>query len=250
MQNVTRFSAKAEQYEQYRWPFWPKAIEALLEICGLGPGTTAADIGSGTGMLTQLLLQAGLNVIAIEPNREMRAIAEQKLAAYDHFTSVAALSDATGLANHSVAVATVGRALHWLPAEPTRAEFLRIVKPGGCLAILATTYGDIALRDAVRAVQLEANGWDVANGKRSQTQVPFEFYFGGTHYQSFSFPGTITEDWDRFFGRLCSYSSAPDAGSLLFPRYEQAAQDVFNRFAIDGRLLVSIPTELIVGTLS
>jgi SAM-dependent methyltransferase len=247
--NVSRFSAKANQYEPYRWPFSPEAIESLLNIGGLDLAATVADVGSGTGMLSRTLLQAGLNVIAVEPNDEMRAVAERNLAAHAGFTSVAAYSDATSLPNHSVDLITVGRALHWLPAASTREEFLRIVKPGGSLAILATSYGDCELRDATRAIQLEANGWDVAHGKRNQPQMPFEFYFGGTHFQSLSFPMTVTEDWPRFFGRLCSYSSAPDSGDPLFSRYEKSAEELFNRFAIDGQIVISTSTDMYVGTI-
>jgi SAM-dependent methyltransferase len=65
-----RFSSRVCDYASYR-PGYPTAVAALLrDRCGLGPGTVVADLGSGTGRLTQLLLDAG----CAPARREIRRI--------------------------------------------------------------------------------------------------------------------------------------------------------------------------------
>ncbi len=89
LNSTERFSSRVENYVKYR-PSYPAAVLELLSVrCGLAATSTVADVGSGTGILTELLLETGAEVFAIEPNREMRAAAERLLSDYGRFRSVA-----------------------------------------------------------------------------------------------------------------------------------------------------------------
>ena len=78
-QPTERFGSRVADYVRYR-PTYPHAVLALLErACGLGPASVIADVGSGTGILSALLLESGAQVIGVEPNGPMRAAAEQLL---------------------------------------------------------------------------------------------------------------------------------------------------------------------------
>ena len=70
--------------------------------CGLGAQAVVADLGSGTGILTRLLLASGAQVIGVEPNDGMRAAAESALAGNARFRSVRGSAEATTLAAESV----------------------------------------------------------------------------------------------------------------------------------------------------
>ena len=71
-----RFSDRVENYRRYR-PSYPRAVIDLIKsTAALSDGSAVADIGSGTGILTRLLLEAGLEVTAVEPNEAMRLAAE------------------------------------------------------------------------------------------------------------------------------------------------------------------------------
>lgn len=247
MNSVERFSSKARYYARYRWPFDPAAVERIVSLAGLSPGATAVDMAAGTGAVSRLLLAAGLRVIAVEPNATMRAAADQDLAGSPNYTSIDALSDDTGLPAGSVELITVGRALHWLPAEATRREMVRILQPGGWVAILSLPSRHDDLLAATRAIQTAPNGWEVGGGYPAQPKTPPAFYFGGDHYQTLEFPSTVTETWEQFFGRLLSYSSAPAADAPRLERLCQAAKEVFDRFAVDGRLQIPVATEVIIG---
>jgi len=75
-----RFSSRVDDYAKYR-PGYPADLIALLQReVSLSPETILADVGSGTGILTELFLRAGNRVIGVEPNPDMRAAAERLLA--------------------------------------------------------------------------------------------------------------------------------------------------------------------------
>src|SRR5260370_37277837 len=90
-----------------------------------------ADLGSGTGILSELFLKHGHRVFGVEPNREMRSAGERLLAKYPEFSSIDATAEATTLVNASIDFITAGQAFHWFDREKARPEFARILKPGG-----------------------------------------------------------------------------------------------------------------------
>src|SRR5919107_2352155 len=97
-----RFSNRATDYAKYR-PGYPREILSFLEEkCGLTNGSVVADVGSGTGILSKLLLQNGNRVLGIEPNEEMRRAAEGLLGPHPCFESVAGAAEATTLVDGSV----------------------------------------------------------------------------------------------------------------------------------------------------
>src|ERR1700687_5149263 len=92
-----RFSSRVSNYVRYR-PGYPAAvIDLLKKECGLTPSTIVADVASGTGIFTRMLLENGNRVFGVEPNAEMRKAGEEFLRAYSHFTSVAATAGSTPL---------------------------------------------------------------------------------------------------------------------------------------------------------
>lgn len=123
-------------YVLYR-PGYPKELlELLARECGLMPDSRIADIGSGTGLLSALLLESGCEVFGVEPNREMRLAGEQALAGQARFHSVDGRSEATTLADGSIDIVTAAQAFHWFEPEATRAEFRRILKPEGWVVLV------------------------------------------------------------------------------------------------------------------
>ena len=74
-----RFSSRADNYARYRPSYPAAAIDLLSARCGLVAGARVADLGSGTGILSALLLERGAQVFAVEPNDAMRACAEARL---------------------------------------------------------------------------------------------------------------------------------------------------------------------------
>ncbi len=67
-----RFSGKVDDYANYR-PSYPKECTRFLQqYFNITEDSVIADIGSGTGILTKLLLDLDCEVVAVEPNDQMR----------------------------------------------------------------------------------------------------------------------------------------------------------------------------------
>ena len=136
MKPTGRFSRRVENYIKYR-PGYPEAVlETLRAECGLTPQTVVADIGSGTGILAEMFLRNGNLVYGVEPNREMREAGERLLRGYPGFTSVEGTAQAATLADTSVDFIAAGQSLHWFDLEAAQAEFERVLKPRGRVAIV------------------------------------------------------------------------------------------------------------------
>ncbi len=83
--NEERFSGKAKTYAKFRPKYPEEFIEYLYNELGFEKESIIADIGAGTGIFTEQLLKKGSTVFAVEPNEDMRRIAEENLSKYKKF---------------------------------------------------------------------------------------------------------------------------------------------------------------------
>src|SRR5215831_3654027 len=111
--STLRFSTRVDNYIRFRPGYPPAVLDLLRAECGLTPATAIADIASGTGIFTRMLLNNGNPVYAVEPNPEMCCAAERLLATYPNFFSVDGPAEATTLPDHSVDLVTAAQAAHW-----------------------------------------------------------------------------------------------------------------------------------------
>jgi trans-aconitate methyltransferase len=130
-----RFAAQALDYDHYRPRYPDDVFDDLVESAGLSVGDTVLEIGAGTGIATQPLVERGLDVTAIEPATALAAVAEAKLADRVHFFS-GRFEDFSS--DSSVKLLAAFNAWHWI--EPRSAVELaaRMVEPGGSLALVWT----------------------------------------------------------------------------------------------------------------
>ncbi|MEA5617988.1 class I SAM-dependent methyltransferase [Cronbergia sp. UHCC 0137] len=246
-----RFSSKVKQYTRYRWNYAPEAIAWIFAITQCSRDIVVADIGSGTGMLTEHFINKVRRIFAIEPNRMMREVAEKNLGQYSSFFSIDGLSDATGLADKSVDLITIARAIHWFPSEATKKELQRIIKPDGWLVIMDIRCTNEDLINALNVIRTEENGWDTQGDKYRLNNLPLSFYYGNENYLTMNFEDGKTENWDDFMGRLSSISSCPAQEHPLYDNFEKAAREVFNLFSADGdRLIFNIATQVNLGQIN
>lgn len=129
---LSAFSQRGGDYAKYRPTYPPAVIDTILQGLGEPAQLTAADIGAGTGIASRLLAERGIRVFAIEPNASMQGAAQSHpLVAFRDATA-----EQTSLPTASVELITSFQAFHWFNPEPTLAEFRRILKPSGRLAII------------------------------------------------------------------------------------------------------------------
>ncbi|MCS7282637.1 MAG: SAM-dependent methyltransferase, partial [Anaerolineae bacterium] len=66
------FDDVASQWDQMRQSFFSEAVrEKALAAAGVQSGKIAADLGAGTGFITEGLVLAGLRVIAVDQSDAM-----------------------------------------------------------------------------------------------------------------------------------------------------------------------------------
>ncbi|HED03359.1 MAG TPA: class I SAM-dependent methyltransferase [Candidatus Fraserbacteria bacterium] len=247
-----RFSSRVENYIKYRPHYPPAVIATLREECQLASAALIADIGSGTGLLTELFLQSGNQVFAVEPNREMRAAGERLLRNYPGFHSVAGRAEATTLADQSVGFVVAGQAFHWFDRQKARSEFCRILRPAGWVMLVWNEREDRAtpfLMAYEQLLQRYATDYVQVNHKQVDEATLADFY-GVQGFKSETFSQRQDFDYAGVRGRLLSSSYTPEVG---YPDYEPMLAElskVFQAHEINGRVRFEYTTRMYYGQLS
>ena len=248
--STARFSNRVADYVKYR-PSYPAALrDALVHDVGIVADSIVADVGSGTGISTDLLRQIGCTVYAVEPNADMRQAAEQRFAGDACVHSVNGRAEATGLEDASVDAIVAGQAFHWFTRAETRREFARILRPGGTLSIfwnVRQTDTTPFLR-AYEALHREY-GTDYAEIHHVMSDDELRLFFGDAHEtRTFAYEQVL--DFESVSGRLTSSSYVPHAGHPNFEPMIAALRRIFDAHAEDGRVRVLYDTELYFGVLA
>ena len=96
MNPTERFNNRAENYKKFRPSYPPDVLDPLKKV-GLTSDSIVVDLGSGTGIFTEILLSAGCKVHAVEPSPTMRATAEEKLSKLPNYVSINGTAENTTL---------------------------------------------------------------------------------------------------------------------------------------------------------
>ncbi len=244
-----RFSSRVGNYVKYR-PSYPAAIIDLLAVeCGLTPDSIVADVGSGTGLLSELFLKAGNRVWGIEPNREMRAAGEQLLRGYDRFASIAATAEATTLPDRSVDFITAGQAFHWFDRVRAGPEFARILKPEGWL-VLIWNERRIDSTPFLRAYEQLLYTYATDYGQVDHKQVDLDVIraaFPAAAFKSRSFDNHQRFDLEGVQGRLLSSSYAPEAGHPNHAPMLAELASIFEAYQQNGEIVFEYDTRVYYG---
>ena len=132
--NEDKFTRKAGIYDKYISSYPAELIDYLYSKIGFSKDSVIADIGSGTGKFSRLLLDKGSTVYCVEPNDDMRQIAENELgsnAGYKDFISINATAEYTGLPEKSIDFITAAMSFHWFNRTKFNIECRRILKENG-----------------------------------------------------------------------------------------------------------------------
>lgn len=92
---------------------------------------TVADVGAGTGKLTENLSEIGLHGFAVEPNDAMREEGKKLFQDKSSFQWSKGTAEETGLLDGCVDWVLMGSSFHWADTALALEEFHRILKPGG-----------------------------------------------------------------------------------------------------------------------
>ena len=250
--HTERFSTRAENYARYRPSYPEQVLDLLREQCGLTPDSIVADVGSGTGILSELFLRNGNTVCAVEPNREMREAAERLLSHYERFHSINGTAESTGLPDRSVHFVTAGQAFHWFDPDRARVEFARILSPGGWTVLVwndRRTGSTPFLREYQQLLHDHAPEYERVTHK--QLGGPdFDRLFGPGGYRSASFPNSQQFDFDGLRGRLLSSSYALEPGQPGHDAMMARLREIFDQHRQNGKVSFEYDTQVFFGRLS
>jgi SAM-dependent methyltransferase len=122
----------AMHYDELRPEYAPEAVAWVAERGGIVPGSRIVDLAAGTGRLSGRFLQLGVDLIAVEPAANMRAVLEKR---FPSIHAIVATAESMPLDDGAVDAVVVGNAFHHFDRAPAMAEIRRILRPGGALGV-------------------------------------------------------------------------------------------------------------------
>src|ERR1700692_4261436 len=249
---TARFSDRVENYVRYRPGYPPEVLDLLRDECGLGPSHVVADIASGTGAFTHLLLENGNSVLAVEPNTAMRemGIRQFESVGSNRLVSVAGTAEETTLRSVSIDFVTAAQAAHWFDLPRARAEFVRILRPGGWCVLIwneRRTASTPFLRDYEHL--LLTYGTDYKEVRHEHTTATIHQFFAPARFEERVFSLSQRFDYEGCAGRLLSSSYAPLEGHPSHEPMMKELQRIVRDHEKDGEVEFEYDTRVFYGHL-
>ncbi len=194
-------------------------------------------------------MRNGNEVFGVEPNQEMRQAGEQQLRDSRLFTSIDGCAEATTLSGGSVDRVVAGQAFHWFDRPRAKAEFRRILRPPGWVALIwnerktDTTPFLIAYEGLLKNFATDYSAID----HRNITDEIIAEFFRPAGFTLKTYENQQVFDFTGLKGRLLSSSYAPPPAH---PRHEAmlaALSTIFQRHQTDDRVAFDYATKMYVG---
>lgn len=247
--STKRFSNRVADYIKYRPTYPAQMVDHLRKSMGLSAASVVADIGAGTGILTEILLQNVKRVFAVEPNINMRMSAEDYLGRYKNFTSVNATAEATGLEDSFFDFVFVAQAFHWFDREKSRHEFARILKPEGQLVLIwndRELHAKPFLQDYEALILKFSTDYKEVREK-NRSEADMQAVFEPKSYRHMIFKNQQVFDFAGLLGRLCSSSYMPKPGERNFEAMKSELRALFEKHNKNGKVRIDYSTNFYSG---
>jgi hypothetical protein len=184
----------------------------------------------------------------------MRGEAERALGGWANFRSVAATAEATTLADGSVNFVTAGQAFHWFDPPRARAEFKRILTPGGFVALvwndrrLDNSPFAGAYQQIIAEHRTEPTSANWRHNAAAEAEKLRDF-FGMAGCRTRSFENAQRLDRAALVDRITSTSYMPMPPDPRHDALLRAANAVFDRHQENGTVVISYATNVYFGKL-
>ncbi|WP_227014047.1 class I SAM-dependent methyltransferase [Paenibacillus psychroresistens] len=234
---------------KYRPSYPQEAIDYLFNTVGLNSESEIADIGAGTGIFTQLLLQRGSHVTAVEPNQAMREAAGHMLAGESRYTSVTGSAEETQLQSDSVDYIVCAQAFHWFDQAAAQLEFRRVLKSGGKAALIWNSRlrkGSAFLEQYEQLLNKFGSDYAKVNHSNISQDALIAFFKQG-EMKVGRFKISQKVDFDGLTGRLLSSSYIPEIGHPSYEPMMVELSGIFERNNQHGTVSIDYETEVYWG---
>ncbi len=137
MMSKKYFDEVAQEWDEMRNSFFSEAVrEKAISIANVETGKIAADIGAGTGFITEGLIRKGLQVIVVDQSEMMLSEMKKKFINVREIDYRVGEADKLPIPNETVDYSFANMYLHHVETPPKAIrEMVRILKPGGKLVI-------------------------------------------------------------------------------------------------------------------
>jgi SAM-dependent methyltransferase len=206
------FDQVAEAYDDVRPGYPASLVDLAVERGSLVEGSRVLEVGCGTGKLTELLVERGLRVDAVDPGPNMIEAARRRVGATAAVTfHVGRFEDVT-LPEEAFEAVFAGTAFHWVDPEIGWAKAASHLKPAGLLALLAyMTVQDessAAAEEGFLAV-LRKHAPELADGWRPVREL--DVILAGVRGRE----GNVSEVWDWVMSESRHRVASPTAAGLF-----------------------------------
>lgn len=246
---TSRFSNRVSNYVKYRPGYPDEVLTYLQKECHLTHSSVIADIGSGTGIFTKLLLDRGYKAYAVEPNEAMRHEAEKQLKHYSDFYSVNGTADATTLPAKSNDLIVCAQAFHWFNTPKTKIEFKRILTPHGHVALIWNNRSVDADNFAIAyelLLKQQSSDYESVN-HQNLTETDFANFFHDGEYTFIKYPNFQVFNLDQLTGRAFSSSYLPAQDTTAGRALGIKLKDIFEQYQTNGTVRFHYDTEIYLG---
>ncbi len=241
------FTLQTSNYKNYR-PSYPSAVVELILAQIETP--VIADIGSGTGKLSKLLVESAKTLYSIEPNRQMRKSAEDIMSCHANYISIASFAEQTTLPDSSVDIITAAESFHWFDNEKTHTEMRRILKKDGYVFLLWNVFGGDEFDEELTNLKISYR----AKKKQKTSGISYKErannLFGENNYNTNKFDNSIQQTFEEFCGGMLSTSFAPDKSSEDYECFISDVKAIFDKYSKDGKINTTIITVCYWGKLN
>ncbi|MCY9528912.1 class I SAM-dependent methyltransferase [Paenibacillus alvei] len=249
MDNKERFSTRVDAYVKYRPSYPAEAVSYLYDTVGFQAGDEIADIGAGTGKFSKLLLAQGSRVVAVEPNEPMREAAVQELGGIANYRAADGAAEETGLPDHSVDHIVCAQAFHWFDRAAARAEFHRILKPGGKVVLIWNSrlqQGTSFLEEYEQLLQRYGTDYEKVQHKNISEEA-LSAFFAPNQMTVARYTMSQLLNEEELAGRLLSSSYAPEPGHPNYEPMKAELARIFERNQQNGVVSFDYETEIFWG---
>ncbi len=204
-----------------------------------------ADIGSGTGISSELFLKNGYFVTGVEPNKEMREKSEMLLKEYPRFSAIDGSAEGTNLAAQSIDCIVAGQAFHWFDRYETNIEFKRILKSPGLVVLIWNE------RLVNTPFEKEYEALIIKHGREYQTidhrnidETAIQSFFAPHTVHFKNFANQQIFDYNGLEGRLRSSSYMPNTSEPGFDTMIADLKYLFDQYQQDGHITIHYDTRV------
>lgn len=249
MDTTKKFDGRAKDYTTSRPSYAEKLIDCFYDDYGISESSIIADIGSGTGKFAKHLLEKGSEVYCVEPNEDMRSMAESELCGYKNFHSVQGDAENTMLETGLVDCITTAQAFHWFDVKKFKKECSRIIKNSGKVFLIWNVRDDADLlnQELYHIYSKYCPNFQGFSGGIEKDDPRIKEFFCGK-YEYVSFDNPLYFDKEKFISRSLSGSYSLKEGDEEYAEYMEALISAFNKYSNNGIVSIGNKSVAYIGS--